>query len=77
MSGNECLLDTNVVIGLLKGYPPAQVLMEQRAASRLAISQITRMELLGYPKMASDEEKVIRAFLSTCRVVLLDERIEE
>lgn len=49
MSGSEFLLDTNIVIGLLKGYAPALMLAEQAGLSldRAVVSQITRMELLG------------------------------
>jgi predicted nucleic acid-binding protein len=78
MSGTELLLDTNVVIGLLKGYAPAVALAEtaQLTLDRAAVSQITRMELLGFPSLTEDEEHAIRGFLSGCRVCLLDERIE-
>ena len=78
MSGTEYLLDTNVVIGLLKGYGPAIALAEQSALSldKAVVSQITRMELLGYPKLTDEEDRGIRLFLAACRIRLLDERIE-
>ncbi len=78
MSGTDILLDTNVVIGLLKGHAPAIELAEaaQFAFDRATVSQITRMELLGFPSLTDDEEHEIRAFLSACRVCLLDEHIE-
>ena len=49
MTGIEFLLDTNMVIGLLKGYGPAVTLAEQSGLvlEKAAVSQITRMELLG------------------------------
>jgi predicted nucleic acid-binding protein len=52
MSGVEFLLDTNMVIGLFKGHMPAVTLAEQSglALYETALSQITRMELLGYPQ---------------------------
>jgi hypothetical protein len=51
MSGIEYLLDTNMVIGLLKGHAAAITLAEQSGFTldKSAVSQITRMELLGYP----------------------------
>ena len=79
MSGIEWLLDTNMVIGLLKGHDAAIKLAEARglALDRAAVSQITRMELLGFPELADEEESSIQAFLNACWVVLLDETIEE
>lgn len=78
MSGIEYLLDTNMVIGLLKGQAPAIALAEQvgLALDKTAVSQITRMELLGYPKLTDDEDQAIRAFLAACQIRLLDEQIE-
>lgn len=70
MSGIEYLLDTNMVIGLLKGQAPAIALAEQvgLALDKTAVSQITRMELLGYPKLTDDEDQAIRAFLAACQI---------
>ncbi len=78
MSGVEWLLDTNVVIGLLKGYPPALAMVEQHGlvVEQAAISQITRMELLGFPRLTSEEEMAIQSFMGVCHVILLDEEIE-
>jgi hypothetical protein len=51
MTGIKFLLDTNLVIGVLKGHPGAIALLntEQLSFENCAISQITRMELLSYP----------------------------
>lgn len=78
MSGIDYLLDTNIVIGLLKGSAPTVVLAKQASLTltRAGVSQITRMELLGFPGLEVQEEQVTRAFLGTCRVIMLDERIE-
>jgi predicted nucleic acid-binding protein len=79
MSGIEYLLDTNVVLGLLKGHPPAVALVQRSGMSlqRSAVSQITRMELLGFPGLQAEEEAVISAFLQTCHVSLLDTSVEK
>ena len=79
MSGPNWLLDTNVVIGLLKGNKPAIDLAEdvQLDLRRIAVSQITRMELLGFQSLDASEEDHIRRFLGCCHVILLDEQIEE
>jgi hypothetical protein len=78
MSGPEWLIDTNVVIGLLKGHEPAVRLAEdvQLDLNRSAVSQITRMELLGFPLLAEAEAFQITNFLACCQVHLLDEQIE-
>ncbi|MGD0960695.1 MAG: type II toxin-antitoxin system VapC family toxin [Methylomonas sp.] len=78
MNGIKFLLDTNMVIGLLKGNEEALILAEQAELSleKTGISQITRMELLGYPKLTDEEERAIREFLDACQICLLEERIE-
>ena len=70
MSGIDHLLDTNVVIGLLKGSEPALALAQQSGLvmQRAAVSQITRMELLGFPALQEQEERVTLAFLSRSSV---------
>lgn len=42
-----------------------------------AVSQITRMELLGFPQLGELEAIQINNFLACCQVFLLDEQIEE
>jgi predicted nucleic acid-binding protein len=78
MSGIKYLLDTNMIIGLLKGHDAAIALAEQieLVLEYAGISQISRMELLGYPKITEEEESAIRLFLQACQICLLDERIE-
>ncbi|RFO98990.1 hypothetical protein DIC66_01360 [Rhodoferax lacus] len=67
-----------MVIGLLKGHGPALVLAEQSglALERAAVSQITRMELLGYPQLTDEEDKAIQSFLAACQVRMLDPQVE-
>ncbi len=78
MSGIEWLLDTNMVIGLLKAHVPAVNLAEAEGLdiSRAATSQISRMELLGFPGLTGEEEASIRDFLANCRVIGLEDAIE-
>lgn len=78
MTGIEFLLDTSMVIGLLKGYAPAVALAEQSGLvlDKAAVSQITRMELLGYPQLTDEEDREIHSFLAACQVRLLDEQVE-
>ena len=46
MSGLEFLLDTNMVIGLLKGHPEVDALLEREGVQPedCAVSQITRSD---------------------------------
>lgn len=78
MSGIEYLLDTNMVIGLLKAHAPAVTLAEDAGLTldKAGVSQISRMELLGYPGLTEAEEQAIREFLAACRIIYLDERVE-
>lgn len=78
MSGAEYLLDTNVVIGLLKGHDPAVTLIGQAglAAGRVAVSQITRMELLGYSGLTDDEEQAVLRLLSMCKALPITDAVE-
>ena len=78
MSGAELLLDTNVVIGFLAGHERACDLVAASSASAgtFAISQITRMELMAYPRLTDQEAETIGEFLRVVDVILLDENIE-
>jgi len=79
MNGTEWLLDTNVVIGLLKQQTAAIDLIERYPfdLSKAAVSQITRMELLGFPNLAHEEEVSIVDFLKYCRILFIDETVEQ
>ena len=79
MTGIKFLLDTNIVIGLLKEFKPAINLVEEVGVvlEKSAVSQITRMELLGHPKITLDDELLRQLFLKECQVLLIDEQIEE
>jgi predicted nucleic acid-binding protein len=66
MNGIKYLLDTNFILGLLKATPEvlATVTDLDLSASSCAYSAVTRMELLGYPNITSDEELLIADRLS-------------
>lgn len=63
MNGVRYLLDTNFVLGLVKGYDGV---VERLASLGLAFelygySSITRMEALGFPKIVEEEATAIAA----------------
>jgi len=74
----KVLLDTNIMIGILKAQPPTISLLanEQLEFDNCAISQITRMELLSYPSLEVSEKEVIQSLLANLLVLILDERVE-
>jgi predicted nucleic acid-binding protein len=78
VSGDNFLLDTNTVIALLNGDPkikPDLLVAEQLV---LFISIITRMELLAFSGLTSEEDKYIRDFLNyNVSVVSINSYIEE
>jgi predicted nucleic acid-binding protein len=78
MSGPEFLLDTNLVIGLLKATPEAIAMKDlyRLTLDKSAVSQITRMELLGFPNLDAGEDKQIRAFLESITVLMINSTIE-
>ena len=79
MSGIDHVIDTNVVIGLLKGHTAAVELAREAGLQlqRAGISQITRMELLGYPGLTDEEDRAARAFIGACQVIRLDDDVEQ
>lgn len=78
MTGPRFLLDTNVVIGLVNGPGAARDLVDQNDAPPeiCAISQISRIELLSFSALSSEEEAQIDSLLSVMTIILLDDRIE-
>jgi predicted nucleic acid-binding protein len=78
VNGIDHLIDTNVVIGLLKGTEAAVALAQQAglALDRAAVSQITRMELLGFAGLTDAEEQATRNLLSAVQVVGITAEVE-
>jgi predicted nucleic acid-binding protein len=67
MNGSvKVLLDTNVIIGLLKANPAAVALLRDHGLSltQCAYSSITRMELLGFPGIIEAEQQTISDLLT-------------
>ena len=73
MNGLEYLADTNAVLYLLSGNSCMVPYLEKR----LAVSIISVMELLSFPSIPADEEKIIRAFLNECEVVQISDFVME
>ena len=78
-SGVKFLLDTNVILGMLKASVEVLALLETRllAADECAYSAVTRMELLGFPAIQPWEEVLIRATLDKLRYLPIDRAVED
>jgi predicted nucleic acid-binding protein len=78
MAEPRFLLDTNVIIGLLNGHADSTALIQAANCdlANMAVSQITRMELLGFAGMGASEEQTLQNLLAAVHVILLDEAIE-
>lgn len=74
MSGNSFLLDTNIVLYLLRGDDTLAELLYEK---QLYISIITEMELLGFKGIGEKEEAAIRDFIGQCKTVNINQNIKE
>lgn len=74
MSGNNYLLDTNIVLYLLGGDT---ILAGIIGTKTPYLSFITEMELLSNPQMKAVEEKHILNFLSECIIIEMNSGIKQ
>ncbi len=72
------LLDTNVVIGLLGGQAASVALVKAANCqlAEMAVSQITRLELLGFAGIGADGAQTIESFLSSIKVLPISAEVE-
>lgn len=79
MSGTRFLLDTNIVIGLLKGELSVLSHLQQHGVSlqQSDYSFMTRIELLGYPGLTELEAERITAILGLMRYLPMTMTIED
>ncbi len=78
MSGERLLLDTNVIIGFLKGEKRVVRFLDKRLKEDavLFVSQITRMEILSYHGLSKKDEAEIKEFLADTQILMLEPRVE-
>ncbi len=76
MNGNY-LLDTNIILGFLKGTPSCVQFFTKPEIQKLYVSVISRMELLSFHGITAAEEKSINAFLELTTLVPLDNEVQE
>ena len=73
MNGSKLFLDTNIVLYLLNGDETLAELLNQK---QLYISVITELELLAFKGITAKEEKVIKEFVSQCKVININNSIK-
>lgn len=74
MNGNKLFLDTNIILYLLNGDETLAELLNQK---QLYISVITELELLAFKGITRKEEKVIKEFVSQCKVININNSIKQ
>ena len=79
MNGNDYLLDTNFILGLLKSSPDTLAQIEDRhiGVQQCAYSAISRMELLGFPGVTSAEELLIQDRLARLTYLPISPAVED
>jgi predicted nucleic acid-binding protein len=73
MSGREILVDTNIFLYLLKGNVTIEEILQGKI---IYLSVITELELIGFSKLTTKEEKSINQLLSDCKVINIDNSIK-
>ncbi len=74
MSGNNLLLDTNIVLYLLNGEDTLILLLEDK---NLFLSFITQLELLGNRNLIPKDILKIEQFIDECTVIDITPGIKE
>jgi predicted nucleic acid-binding protein len=77
MSGLKYLLDTNIIIGLLKGNEETITLLKAINLNICGFSAITRMELLSYPGLTNDEAQIINQLLTRMSYLSISPAVED
>lgn len=77
MNGLSYLLDTNIIIGLLRGNPDAIARLAGIDSPSCAYSAITRMELLSFPDLTDVEAAFIRQLLEPMTYLAVSQAIED
>lgn len=73
MSGNKIFVDTNILLYFLKGD---REVIEMLTGREIVISFITELELLAFPKISPNSEKIILGMLSNCTIIDIDKEIK-
>lgn len=70
------LLDTNIVIDYLNGLTEFADLSERLSGAEIFASVVTRMELLSYHLLTTEDEPCVQAFLADLAIIPIGPEIE-
>jgi len=78
MNGIKYLLDTNIIIGMYEHSPTVFDLLQNKEVTiaECAFSNITRMELLGFPEITDLEAQAITNLLTKMQCLSINLTIE-
>lgn len=68
---NKLLLDSNIIIGVVNG----KLDISQIENFALLVSEITRLEVIGYHQLQSNEEKLLEQFFSNIECLPISKTI--
>jgi len=74
MSGDSVVLDTNIVLYLLKGDDKLEALLQ---GANVFLSVITKVELLSHPDLDEAGEQMIRELLQNVKLMEFTSTIQE
>jgi predicted nucleic acid-binding protein len=74
MSGIDYLIDTNILIYIIKGNPKVEYFAKSEI---LAISYISEMEVLGKYQVSEAEKQTIADVLENCCIFEMDTQIKQ
>lgn len=74
MNGNNVIIDTNVVLYLLRGDLILQEFLREKDFS---LSFITELGLLGFRAITHEEESALRIFLDECAIFDVNKGIKQ
>ncbi len=79
MTGIRFLLDTNFIIGIIRGSEAVLAILSEKtmAPAECAYSFITRIELLGYQLITQTEVESVESILATMHYISLSKEIED
>jgi len=74
MNGTNILIDTNIALYLLDGDETIAAILD---GQNIYISEITELELLGFPNISEGEIEIIENLINDFIVAQLNSKIKE
>jgi predicted nucleic acid-binding protein len=74
MIGKEILVDTNIILYLLRGNDTLQDILQGKT---IYISFITELELIGFQQITVEEEQQVQALLDECVILPLTNEMKK